>query len=51
MTRKVRISLAAYTDDPEIASRTAEQFARTGVGLALDGVDTFLSAGPDDEES
>ncbi|GAB3988769.1 hypothetical protein [Nocardioides marmoraquaticus] len=43
----VRLSLSAYVVDPALATRTAEQFARTSVGLALDGVDTFLSIAPD----
>lgn len=43
-----RISLSVTTGDPQIVARVAEQFARTAAGLAMEGVDCFISIGPDD---
>ncbi|QHB37228.1 hypothetical protein QDA03_gp13 [Microbacterium phage Terij] len=53
MTEPTRITLSVTTSDPNIVARTAEHFARAAAGLALDGVQTFMMAGPDtdDEET
>lgn len=47
-----RLSLSVTSDDPETIARATEHFARTVSGLALDGLDCILFAGPDptDEE-
>jgi len=47
---KTRLSLSVTTDDEGIIARTTEHFARALTGLALDGVEAFLMAGPDDDE-
>jgi len=51
MSEPVRLSLSVTTTDPEIIARTADHFARTAAGLALEGVDTFLMIGPDDDDA
>lgn len=47
-----RLSLSVTSESPEVIARTVEHFARAITGLALEGVDCFLMAGPaeDDEE-
>lgn len=45
-----RLSLSVTSDDPAIIARATEHFARTVTGLALDGMDCILFAGPDDDE-
>lgn len=45
-----RMSLSVTTDDPQLIARTAEHFARAAAGLALEGVQTFIMIGPDDED-
>lgn len=44
-----RLSLSVTSDDPDVIARATEHFARTVTGLALDGMDCILFAGPDDE--
>ncbi|QDH93152.1 hypothetical protein QDA02_gp13 [Microbacterium phage Margaery] len=50
MTVPTRLTLSVSTSAPNIVARTAEQFARAAAGLALDGVETMLMAGPDEED-
>lgn len=45
-----RLSLSVTSDDPQTIARATEHFARTLAGLALDGMDCVLFAGPDVEE-
>jgi hypothetical protein len=45
------VSLTVVTEDQEEAVRAGEVFARTAVGLALEGVTVNLNLGtPDDED-
>jgi hypothetical protein len=50
VSEPTRITLSVSTTDPNIAARAAEHFARAAIGLALDGVQTMLMAGPDTDE-
>ena len=45
-----RLSLSVTSDDPATIARATEHFARTVTGLALDGLDCILFAGPDEGE-
>lgn len=45
-----RLSLSVSSTDPNVIARATEHFARTITGLALDGVDCILFAGPEPEE-
>lgn len=45
-----RLSLSVTSDDPTTIARATEHFARTLTGLALDGMNCILFAGPDDDE-
>jgi len=45
-----RLSLSVTSDDPATIARATEHFARTLSGLALDGMDCILFAGPDADE-
>lgn len=45
-----RLSLSVTSDDPTTIARATEHFARTVSGLALDGMNCILFAGPDDDE-
>jgi hypothetical protein len=45
-----RISLSVTSDDPTTIARATEHFARTVTGLALDGMDCILFAGPDGDD-
>lgn len=47
----IRLSLAVTTGDPELIARTAEHFARAAAGLALEGVESFIMIGPDEDDS
>lgn len=44
-----RLSLSVDSDDPQVIARATEHVARTITGLALDGVNCILFAGPDEE--
>jgi hypothetical protein len=50
MSRRTRVSLTAYSGDEAAIARLVEVFARTATGLALDGMDTFMTAGPDEDD-
>lgn len=55
MMNEVRLSMSVTSDDPEVIARATEHFARTVTGLAMDGMDCILFAGPnvdnpDDED-
>jgi hypothetical protein len=45
-----RLSLSVTSDDPATIARATEHFARTVTGLALDGMDCILFAGPDSDD-
>lgn len=42
-----RVSLSVTSDSQETVTRAIESLARAMAGLALEGVEAFLSAGPD----
>lgn len=50
MSERVRISLSVSSDDHNVVARATEHLARTACGLALDGMDCILFAGPEPEE-
>lgn len=45
-----RISLSVSSDDAPTIARAVEHLARTASGLALDGVDCILFAGPEGDD-
>jgi hypothetical protein len=45
--RWIRIQAAITTDQPETATRAIEALTRAAVGLALDGAEVTVVAGPD----
>lgn len=49
-TELVRASLSVTTADPAQLTEVAEQFARTAAGLALTGVEAFVSFYPEHDE-
>lgn len=46
------VNLSAHTDDPNQFTRVPETFQRAANGLALEGIDVFMSWGlvPEDDE-
>jgi hypothetical protein len=44
------VHLRVITKDSNVAARVAEQLARTAVGLAMEGVQSIVVAGPAEEE-
>lgn len=48
--RTIRISLSVSSTDHGVIARATEHLARTASGLALDGMDCVLFAGPDEEQ-
>lgn len=46
----IRASLSVTSEDPETIARAVESMTRTATGLALDGVDTIVIVGPEDED-
>lgn len=53
--RWIRVQVAVTTDQPELLTRAIEAFNRAAIGLALDGAEITVVAGPDwltdDEEA
>lgn len=47
---RTRVSLSVVSDDPQQVARAVEHFSRTAIGLALDGMDAVIVAGPEDDE-
>ena len=47
---RTRVSLSVVSTDPQAVARAIEHFARTAAGLALDGLDAVIVAGPEDDE-
>lgn len=45
-----RLSLSVTSSDPARIAQAIEHFSRTVTGLALEGMDCILFAGPDDED-
>lgn len=50
VSEPTRITLSVTTEDPNLVARTAEHFARAAAGLALDGLNAVIMAGPDTED-
>jgi hypothetical protein len=46
-----RVSLSITSSDPQLIARAVEHFARAAAGLALDGGQAFMMAGPDEDEA
>ena len=48
--KEIRVSLSVTSSDPTVITQAGEVLHRTQVGLALEGMDTFLMIGTDDDE-
>lgn len=46
----IRVSLSVTSADPETITRAVESMTRTACGLALEGVDTIVIVGPEEDE-
>jgi len=46
----IHVSMFVITDNQDQAVRVLEAFSRVATGLALDGVDVHLSAGPPESD-
>jgi len=43
----MRVSVAVYSDDPATLAKAVEVLSRAASGLLLEGVETFISMGPE----
>lgn len=50
MSGRTRISLSVTSDNAEVIARATEHLSRTMSGLALDGMDCIMFAGPEEDE-
>lgn len=46
----IRASLSVTSTDPETIARAVETMTRTATGLALEGVDTIVVIGPEEDD-
>lgn len=52
MTDKpIRVHMSVTTDSSEVLARSIEAMSRAAAGLALEGIEVWLSARPDDEDA
>lgn len=50
MTDSIRVHMSVTSSDPQIVTRAIEAMSRAAAGLALEGVEVWVSARPDDED-
>jgi hypothetical protein len=50
MDKPIRVSMSTTSNDPQVVARAMEAMSRAATGLALEGVDVWLSARPDEDE-
>lgn len=50
MAERIRVHMSVTSDQAEVITRAVEAMSRAAAGLALEGVEVWLTARPDDED-